>query len=284
MTIQLVLDEPRLDLRPLPFGVDLEHPVHVAGEVEDERAIDGLAGERGPAAAREERHLLPSRDLHGRLDVVGVARDHDTDRLDLVHGRVGGVEQTGDPIEANVAGDDLAKFVLEVVHASYYTLVVVRTLPVLLLLVCVVAPLAAAPAAPGFTVRLLGSQRTVDSRDLIGKKVLVLRFQASWCKPCARESAALARVAEHYRARGVEVLAVHVQDTTVDVQRFVREQKVTYDVALDPRLTIANHFGFKGTPYTVVVNRRGEMVAQIHGASGVRRLPRLLDGLLGKAS
>jgi peroxiredoxin len=160
--------------------------------------------------------------------------------------------------------------------------VVARTLPGLLvsLLLGVAAPLAAEPAAPGFTVRLLGSQRPFDSRDLIGKKVLVLRFQASWCKPCAKESAALTRVAERYRARGVEVLAVHVQDTAADARRFVRERKVTYPIALDPRLTIANHFGFKGTPYTVVVDRRGEMVARIHGESAVRRLPRLLDGLV----
>src|SRR5213076_3013304 len=81
-------------------------------------------------------------------------------------------------------------------------------------------------------------------------------------------------------SRGVEVLAIHVQDTVVDAQRFVREHEVAYPVALDPRLTIANHFGFKGTPYTVVVDRRGEIVARIHGESVVRRLPRLLDGLL----
>ena len=143
------------------------------------------------------------------------------------------------------------------------------------------SPLAAAPAAPGFTVRLLGSQRAFDSRELIGKKVLVLRFQASWCKPSVKESAELSRVAERYRGRGVEVVALHVQDTAVDAQRFIREQKVTYAVALDPRLTIANGFGFKGTPYTVVVDRRGEIVAQIHGESVVRRLPRLLDGLVG---
>jgi thiol-disulfide isomerase/thioredoxin len=159
--------------------------------------------------------------------------------------------------------------------------VVARALAALPLVLCVVAPLAAAPAAPGFTVRLLGRQRAFDSRDLIGKKILVLRFQASWCKPCVKESAGLSRVAERYRARGVEIVALHVQDTAVDVQRFVREQKVSYAVALDPRLTIANGFGFKGTPYTVVVDRGGEMVARIHGESVVRRLPRILDGLVG---
>jgi peroxiredoxin len=140
----------------------------------------------------------------------------------------------------------------------------------------------AAPAAPGFRVRLLDSSRTLDSRGLIGKKVLVLRFQASYCKPCARESAALARVVERYRERGVEVLALHVQDATADVRSFMGANKVTYAVALDPRLTIANRYGFKGAPYTVVVDRRGEMVARLHGESVVSRLPRILDELLKK--
>jgi peroxiredoxin len=139
---------------------------------------------------------------------------------------------------------------------------------------------AAAPAAPGFKVRLLDSGQTLDSRDLIGKKILVLRFQASYCQPCGKESAALNRVVERYKDRGVQVLAIHVQDTAADTRAFMRTHKVSYSVALDPRLTIGNRYGFKGTPYTVIVDRRGEMVARLHGASVVSRLPRMLDELL----
>jgi peroxiredoxin len=76
------------------------------------------------------------------------------------------------------------------------------------------------------------------------------------------------------------VVALHVQDTAADTRNFVRRNKVNYPVALDPKLTIGNTFGFKGTPYTVVIDRRGEMVAQIHGASAVSRLPRILDELM----
>lgn len=150
-------------------------------------------------------------------------------------------------------------------------------------LLALAGPALAEPTAPGFKARLLDSQDTVDTRELIGKKIVVLRFQASYCKPCARESAALGRLAQRYRARDVEVLAIHVQDTAADVRRFVRAQRVTYPVALDPRLTIGNLFDFKGTPYTVVIDRDGEMVARLHGASVVNRLPKLLDDLL-KAS
>jgi peroxiredoxin len=142
----------------------------------------------------------------------------------------------------------------------------------------------AAPAAPGFRVRLLDSGQTLDSRDLIGKKILVVRFQASYCKPCARESAGLARLADRYRPRGVELLAVQVQDTAADVRTFMRANRVTYPVALDPRLTIGNRFGFKGTPYTVVVDKKGEIAARIVGESAVSKLPRVLDEILRRES
>jgi peroxiredoxin len=138
----------------------------------------------------------------------------------------------------------------------------------------------AAPAAPGFKVRLIDGKTSIDSRDLIGKKILVLRFQASYCKPCAKESPALGRLFDKYKSRDVEVLALHVQDTAADTRAFVRKYKVTYPVALDPKLTIGNTFGFKGTPYTVVIDQRGEIAAQLTGQSAVARLPKILDDLL----
>jgi peroxiredoxin len=157
--------------------------------------------------------------------------------------------------------------------------------PVVLLLLVSLLALAphrveAAPAAPGFTVKVLDSGRTLDSKELIGKSIVVVRFQASYCKPCVKESAGFGRLVERYRNRGVEFVALHVQDTLADTRRFMRAQKVSYPVALDPKLTVGNRFGFKGTPYTVVIDRKGEMVARISGASAVGRLPKILDELL----
>jgi len=157
---------------------------------------------------------------------------------------------------------------------------VIRFVALVLLLALASSSDAAAPAAPGFKVKLMDGKTTLDSRDLIGKKILVLRFQASYCKACAKEAPALGRLFEKYRSRAVELVAIHVQDTAPATRAFVRKYKATYPVALDPRLTIGNTFGFKGTPYTVVIDRRGEMVTQIHGESAISRLPRILDELL----
>ncbi|MGH7313551.1 MAG: TlpA family protein disulfide reductase [Candidatus Rokuibacteriota bacterium] len=139
------------------------------------------------------------------------------------------------------------------------------------------------PEAPGLRVELLNFSRVVDSRELTGKKVLVVRFQASYCRACAKESWAFGRLVERYRSRGVEFVALHVQDTVADTRKFIRAQKVAYPVALDPQLTIGNRFGFKGAPYTVVMDLKGELVAQIHGESAVGRLPKILDEALREA-
>ncbi len=153
-----------------------------------------------------------------------------------------------------------------------------------LLLALVAAPrgvpsAVAAPAAPAIAVRLLDGH-AFDSRALLGKKVLLVRFQASWCKVCAQQLGDVQRIHEQYGPRGVQVLAVHVEDTEADARAFLSAAHATYPVALDPKLRIANRFAFKGTPYTVVIDRKGEIAARISGSADEERMRRALDPLL----
>jgi len=140
-------------------------------------------------------------------------------------------------------------------------------------------PALAAPSAPAFTVTLLDGSGHFDSRSHIGKDALVVRFQASWCKVCNEEAAGLERIYQKYRTRGVDLVSVQVQDTEADARKFLRANKATFPAGLDPYLKIANRFGFRGTPYTVVINRKGEIVAKIQGRSDEARLSRILDPL-----
>ncbi len=151
---------------------------------------------------------------------------------------------------------------------------------VLGVLLLAAAPAGAAPAAPAFTVTLLDGSGHFDSRAHLGKHVLVVRFQASWCKVCNEEAAAFDRIYKKYRASGVELVSVQVQDTDADARHFLEANKASYPAGLDPRLKVANRFGFRGTPYTVVINKRGEMVARIHGRTDEARIARILDPLV----
>jgi peroxiredoxin len=142
------------------------------------------------------------------------------------------------------------------------------------------APAAAAPAAPAVRVPLLSGGATFDSLGLIGKKVLVLRFQASWCKPCAAQAAGLQRVYERYRERGVEILAIHVNDPEPNARAFLKAHGAGYPAALDPDLRVANRFGFKRAPYTVIVNKRGEIAARLDATADEARLRAAIDAAL----
>jgi len=152
-----------------------------------------------------------------------------------------------------------------------------------LLVVLLAAPAAAAPSAPPLAFKRLDGAGEFDSRALIGKKVLVVRFQASWCKVCAAEAADVQRISEKYRLLDVEVVGIHVQDTAPDAQRFLKAHGATYAAGLDPKLSIAKRFGFKGTPYTVVIDKRGEIVRRIHGRADAKALARVLDPLVKPA-
>jgi peroxiredoxin len=154
------------------------------------------------------------------------------------------------------------------------------SLAALLLALSGASPALAAPAAPPITVRLLEGGQTFDSRDLLSKKVLLVRFQASWCKVCAQEAGDVQRIHQTYGPRGVHVLAIHVEDTEADARAFLKGAGATYPAGLDPKLRIANRFGFKGTPYTVVIDRKGEMVARIHGSASELRMRAALDPVL----
>ncbi len=145
-------------------------------------------------------------------------------------------------------------------------------------------PAWAYPTAPAFTLRLLDGKKMLDSRAYLGRSILVVRFQASWCKVCVREAPGLERAYRKYKPLGVEFVGVQVQDTETDARKFLKAHDASYPAGLDPALKIANRFGFKGTPYTVVISRKGGMMARIHGSADEARLARAIDPLLPRAT
>jgi peroxiredoxin len=138
----------------------------------------------------------------------------------------------------------------------------------------------AAPAAPAVRVPLITGGEPFDSRSLIGKKVLVLRFQASWCKTCASQAAGIQRLYERYKDRGVALLALQVDDPEREARAFLQAHGATYPAALDPSLRVANRFGFKRAPYTVIVNKRGEIVARLDAVTDEAHLAAAIESAL----
>jgi cytochrome c biogenesis protein CcmG, thiol:disulfide interchange protein DsbE len=91
-----------------------------------------------------------------------------------------------------------------------------------------------------------------------GEWVLV-NLWASWCLPCREEAPVLERFYRRYRAHGVVVVGIDVQDNRDDAVAFLRDHPAGY-----PQLrSIGNErsaaFGSIGVPENFLVNPRGRL-------------------------
>jgi hypothetical protein len=79
-SIEPVQTQAGLDPCTTAIRIQLQHPVHVLREVDDDRRGHGLAGEGGPTPAWQHRYPLLGGDPHDLLDILGVARQHHPQR------------------------------------------------------------------------------------------------------------------------------------------------------------------------------------------------------------
>src|SRR6266568_1579651 len=96
----------------------------------------------------------------------------------------------------------------------------------------------AATPAPTFRLSLIQGGKTFDSRSEIGRRILVVRFQASWWATCVQESPAFEQAYRKYKQQGVQFLGVQVQDEEADARRFLEAHDATYPAGLDPDLSV----------------------------------------------
>ena len=105
--------------------------------------------------------------------------------------------------------------------------------------------------------------------DLAAQKgtVVLLNLWATWCQPCRFEIPELEKMQKEYSSRGLKVVGVSLDDTGVDgVKAFVKEQKMTYPIALDPEGKIANMLQTSILPTTVLIDKSGKIVWKQYGA------------------
>jgi peroxiredoxin len=127
---------------------------------------------------------------------------------------------------------------------------------------------------PSFTVRT-ETGKVIRVEDYRGK-VLLLAFWATWCPHCRRQIAAMERLREDYAKRGIEMLALSVdQEGWQKVSPYLEENKITMSVALaDAR--IQRQYGVSGgIPLSYVIDRKGYAVKDFRGALDEETLRRL---------
>jgi peroxiredoxin len=119
-------------------------------------------------------------------------------------------------------------------------------------------------AAPQVTVPTLAGA-PVAMKDLRGKLVLV-NFWATWCVPCQWEMPLMDTLYKTYKDRGFVILAISLDQGDPDrVRSFVKDKRLTFPVALDPRQEAARQFGIAALPATFLVGPDGFIKGVTYG-------------------
>jgi cytochrome c biogenesis protein CcmG/thiol:disulfide interchange protein DsbE len=106
-------------------------------------------------------------------------------------------------------------------------------------------------------VRLRDSEgRTVSLSDFRGKVVLV-DFWASWCAPCRQSFPALAELGRLYGSRGLEVVAVNVDEQRRDADAFLAGQPAGLKVVFDQQGSAPRAFDVQAMPSSFLIGRDG---------------------------
>ena len=120
------------------------------------------------------------------------------------------------------------------------------------------APELTGTTASGETVQLADLDgNPVRLADLRGKAVWI-NFWATWCPPCQAETPILREMYQKYANQGLEIVAISVQETTVDdVRNYVDKYSLDYTVGFDATSAIFNAYRSYVLPTQFFIDRNG---------------------------
>jgi cytochrome c biogenesis protein CcmG, thiol:disulfide interchange protein DsbE len=99
--------------------------------------------------------------------------------------------------------------------------------------------------------------RPIRLADLRGRPVWV-NFWASWCPPCQQETPTLRALYERYRSRGLELVAISVQESTADdVRRYAQTYDLSYPIGFDATSAVFKTYRAYGLPTQIFIDREG---------------------------
>lgn len=119
---------------------------------------------------------------------------------------------------------------------------------------------------PDLKVQLLDGEKT-SIHALLEDGPLLIDFWATWCKPCKKVMKHLDRYHEAYGEHGFKVLMVN-QDTPRSlgkVKSYIRSQKYTFHVGLDPNQKIAKKLNGLLMPTLILVDKDGTIMWRHQG-------------------
>ena len=120
---------------------------------------------------------------------------------------------------------------------------------------------------------------TESLADFKGKVVLVNNW-ATWCPPCKAEMPTLVAYYNDHAQDGLMIIAIEAGESQSEVQKFVDQSKMTFEVWLDPHGDSAYAFKNNSLPNSYVIDRSGTVCLSWTGQIDSEMLEQYVTPLL----
>ena len=120
-------------------------------------------------------------------------------------------------------------------------------------------------AAPDFQLEDMDGEKY--SLESYRGKVVILNFWATWCPPCRREIPSMEALYQTFKDEAFAILAINEWETEDHVFAFMGELPVEpgFPILFDPDSEVAQSFGVKGLPTTLLLDTQGKIVYRAVG-------------------
>lgn len=134
--------------------------------------------------------------------------------------------------------------------------------------------------APEVDVRLLNG-KLLKAKDLRGH-VLVQMIWATWSPAARMELVEVQKLYAAQRGRGLEVMALSIDEDVAEVREFWRRRQYTIPVGMRSDAFFEQYGRVSTTPMYYIVDRRGTLRYRLAGPIGQEKLAALVAPLLAE--
>lgn len=140
-------------------------------------------------------------------------------------------------------------------------------------------PAAVERADLSFTLKDMNG-KDVALSDFAGKP-LVVNLWATWCGPCRVEMPQLVELSEKYKARGVAIIGISIDDSPEEIRAFAKQFGVPYPLLVgDGRDDVFSSMGYFGAqPMSIFIRADGIVSHRMVGVATTSTWERRIEAL-----